>query len=106
MIPAFFIDYSALRDMFNGENKGQSAELLKKFKDIHNSGKPMKIVTTKANFLRAIWLANPEVKINNVQKILNFLEIMPFIVETDFKNENKVREETIQVAKLLAGRKI
>ena len=33
-MPVFFIDFSALKDMFNGENKGRSADLLKKLKEM------------------------------------------------------------------------
>lgn len=99
---SFFIDWSALRDMFNGDDKSKSKDLLKKLKELSDSGKEVTCVTSTANFLRAIWLSNPETSINNIQKTLTFLKIV-VLSNVDFKNENQVLEETIKVAQMLSG---
>ena len=95
-VPVFFIDASALKDIFNGENKGHSKELLAKLKEMHNKGIPIKVLTSLANFLRAIWIANPDAKINDIQKTLSFLEVGFSIA--DFKNEKEVMDETLKIA--------
>lgn len=99
-IPLFFIDSSALMEMFNGENKDKSQELLQKMKEIKDRGADLKAVTTLSNFLRAIWLANPDVKINQIQKTLSFLEV-GFSV-ADFKDGDAVMKETIHLVELIS----
>jgi hypothetical protein len=97
-IPAFIIDSSALKDIFEGKNKG--AELLKKFEDMKDKGMTIKAMTPMASFLRAIWLADPETKVQSIQKTLKFLEIG--YSTADFKNEEAVRGEIISIIKLIS----
>lgn len=98
---AIFIDCSAMKDIFNGENKGKSKELLGKLKEMNDSGVKIKVVTSMSNFLRAIWLSNPEAKIQDIQKTLSFLDIGFSIA--DFKNEKDVLEETIKIVQSISG---
>lgn len=96
--PAFIIDSSALKDMFEGKNKG--GELSKKMNEMKNSGVPIKAMTPMASFLRAIWLTDPETKIQSVQKALNFLEIG--YSTADFKSEKDTRDEIIRIVQLIS----
>jgi hypothetical protein len=100
-IPNFFIDWSALKGMFAGEGSG--GELLKKIKDMKNKGIDIKVTTTLSNFLRAIWLSNPEIKIQDIQKTMSFLEIG--FSMADFKNEKDVLEETLRIVQAMQGGK-
>jgi hypothetical protein len=99
-MPAFLIDESALRSMFEGKGKG--TELLKKLNDLSLEGKPVKAVTPLASFLRAIYLMEPDTKIQSIQKVLNFIEILHSNV--DFRDENEVIKEIIKYAHLMQGR--
>jgi len=101
---ACFIDASALMEMFNGENKGKSADLLKKLKQLNDEGAEVKVVTSSANFLRAIWLAKPDAKINDIQKVLSFLDVR--FSTADFKNGDAVLNETLEIVKLMGRKKI
>lgn len=95
----FFIDCSALKDMFEGKNKGKSDDLLKLLKRHKEEGIKTNVKTTLSSFLRAIWLADPNVSINKIQKALSFLEI-GFSV-ADFKNEKAVRDEVILILRMV-----
>ena len=95
-----FIDSSALKNMFEGKNKEHSDDLLKKMKEIKDMGGKFKAITTLSSFLRAIFLADSNVQINKIQKTLSFLEVMPSFA--DFKNEEAVRNEVIELAKILS----
>ena len=102
---AFLIDTSVLQHMFEGKNEGQAGEVLKIMKQMKDSGvKGMKVVTPMPCFLRAIFLANPECKINDIQKTLSFLQVIPSVV--DFKDEKATQEEMMKLAKLMAGEPI
>jgi hypothetical protein len=96
MIPAFVIDSSALKDMFEGKKGG---ELLNKLNELKNSGKNIKAFTPLSSFLRAIYLADPETKIQSIQKALNFLEID--FSRADFKNEEATRDEIIKYIQMI-----
>jgi hypothetical protein len=94
---AFLIDMSALKDMFEGKQSGD--KLVEKLNEMKYAGRDVKAVTPLASFLRAIYLCNPEVKINAIQKVLNFLDVVPS--QADFKNEEAVRDEIIKFASML-----
>ena len=94
------IDCSALKDMFNGEEGNKSKELLKLMKDLNDGGKRLDVFTTSASFQRAIFLSNPDVKIQNIQKVLTFLEVAPSLA--DFKNEKAVTDEIIRFVKVMS----
>jgi len=93
--PTFLVDASALKSMFEG--KGHGAELLKKLNDMYLEGKPVKAITPLACFLRAIYLMEPDTKIQSIQKVLNFIEIRHSHV--DFRDEKQVVQEIILIAK-------
>lgn len=98
--PLFFvIDDSALKNMFEGKKSGD--KLLKKLYDMKNEGISIKAVTPLSSFLRAIYLANPNIKINSIQKVLNFLTIIPS--PADFKDKKAVIKEVILIAKRFSG---
>jgi len=104
-IPAFIIDDSALRNMFEGKNKGKSNDLIKKLKTAKDEGKTVIAVTTLAAFQRAIYLSDPKVKIGKIQKMLSFMKVYPSFA--DFKDGDAVRKEIIQFAEMMSkkGRK-
>lgn len=99
----FIIDHSALKDMFEGKNKDKSNDLLNKLKETNDEGRGVIAVTTLSAFLRAIYLSDPKVKINKIQKTLSFLRISPSFA--DFKKEKDVIDEIIQFAKVMSGKK-
>ncbi len=99
--PNFIIDDSALKDMFEGKNKGSSDKLLMRLKEMNDSGMKVTAVTTLSAFLRAIFLSDPEVKIGKIQKTLSFLQIDPSLA--DFKSEKEVRNEIIEFAHIMSG---
>jgi hypothetical protein len=96
--PAFIVDSSALKDMFEGKKSG--GELLSKMNELKNSGVPVKAMTPLASFLRAIWLTDPETKIQSVQKAINFLEIG--YSTADFKSEKDTTDEIIRIVQLIS----
>jgi len=102
-IPAFILDHSALKDIFEGKNKGNSNDLLKKMKEMHDGGMKITAITTLAAFLRAIYLSESKVEIGKIQKTLSFLQVVPSFA--DFKNEKAVRDEIIKVARIMSGDK-
>jgi len=62
------------------------------------SGAEVPIITSMASFLRAIYLSDPKIKIGSIQKSLNFLQIIPSLV--DFKNKKDVMKEIITIARV------
>lgn len=100
--PAFLIETSVLKSMLedDGENKGK--ELLDKFLLMKSKGIKIKCFTTNASLLRAIWLSKPDNKIENLQKLIGILDILPSYA--NFANEKEVVEEIITVAKTLSER--
>jgi hypothetical protein len=94
---ALLIDSSALKDMFEGKNSGK--ELLEKMTELNNKGIEIKAMTPMASFLRAIYLADPETKIQPIQKALNFLDIA--FSMADFKSEEQTRNEIIKIAGMI-----
>ena len=99
--PNFIIDDSALKDMFEGKNKGSSNNLLKKLKEMNDSGMKVTAVTTLSAFLRAIFLSDSKVEIGKIQKMLSFLQVAPSFA--DFKNGDAVRDEIMQFANIMSG---
>ena len=99
----FLIDNSALRDMINGDEKSKGKELLNKLKQMKDEGKEVNAVTPLSCLLRAIWTAEPTSTINDLQKLLSFLEIRPSF--SNFKNEKEVTDEVLMIAQNLSGKK-
>ena len=101
--PAFIIDDSALKDIFEGKNKDKSDDLLKKLKGAHDSGKKVIAMTTLSAFLRAIYLSDPKVNINKIQKMLSFMRVAPSFA--DFKKGKDVTDEIIRFAGMVSRAK-
>ena len=99
---ALLIDSSVLIHMFEGKNEGKAGEVLTQLKTMKDSGMEVKAVTPMSSFLRAIFLADPKVTINDIQKTMVFLEIMPSVA--DFKDEKAVMNEVIRVAQMMSGK--
>lgn len=98
--PLFVIDTSLLKDIFEGEKNGKN--LLDKFNELKYANKNPRAITTMSCFLRAIFLSDSEVKIKDIQKTLNFLEIHPSFA--DFKNNELVLKEVLNLVKVLNGK--
>lgn len=99
---AFLIDSSVLQNMFEGKNEGKAGEVLQKLKTMKDNGMEVKTITPMSSFLRAIFLSDPKVTINDIQKTMSFLDIMPSLA--DFKDEKAVLKEVIRVAKMMSGK--
>ncbi len=103
---SMFLAHDVIKDIIEGKNKGKSKELsilMKRMDDDKktNSKNQMEFVTNTTNLFRAIWLANPDSNINQLQKLLSYTKIIP-VGFADFKNEKEVIEETIRIVKTLS----
>jgi len=78
-------------------------DLLNKLKQLKDDGKEVIAITPLSSLLRAIWISEPDITINNLQKILSFLKIVPSY--SDFKNEKEVTNEIIEIAGRFSGKK-
>lgn len=102
MIPkSFFVDHLALKAMFEGKGKGK--EILKEINDLKYKGVDISVSTTMSCFLRALFLADPKLKIGTIQKTLNFLKVGPSFA--DFKSEKQVTDEIMKVVRINGRRK-
>ena len=99
--PAFIIDSSALKDMFEGKKEGD--KLLALLKERDNSGKNIFMITPAASFLRALFLADPEIKIGVIQKAMSIMKII--YLGVDYQDEKKVTDELTNFAAALSGGK-
>ena len=99
--PIFFIDSSALKDMFEGENETSNA-LLKKCKEMNDKDCGIEMITTSSSFLRAIYMLKQGSNIENIQKVLSFIVIAPSLA--DHKNDDEVTKELLTLAKKLSGK--
>jgi len=97
-LPVFFIDHSALKDMFEGKEAGD--KLVRKFYDLKNRGLEIKAITSMSCFLRAIYLTDPNTNINSIQKTLSFLKIIPS--SSNFTIEREVIDEVLKLAQNLS----
>lgn len=91
-----------LRDMINNDNSNKAIDILKKLKEIKDSSPNqdrLNSITTQSSFLRAIWMAEPESTMANLQKIIDVCDIIPSFA--DLRNEDKVRDEIINLTKYL-----
>jgi len=95
------IDSSALKSMFDGkdEHGKPSTELSKKLKELKDSGKDILCKIPMSHFLRAIFLADPNTPIKEVQKVLSFSQIIPSFA--DFKDKDACMNEMIEIAKII-----
>jgi len=101
---AILIDDSVLKCFFEGNKKNKSDKLMVMMKKLDDSGKKLNVFATLSSFLRAIWLADPKVKIGSIQKTLSFLTIIPS--KADFKNGDAVILEVIKFAHMFAGKEM
>jgi hypothetical protein len=96
VIPIFVIDSSVLENMFNDDKSKKSIEVMNKLKEMNDINKGLPALTTSSSFFRAIFMANPDVKIQNIQKVLSFIQICPSFA--DFKNKEAVTKELLLLA--------
>jgi len=96
MIPLFIIDDSSIKEMLDGNET--AVKVLAKFWELKTKHIDLKLHTPFSSLMRGIWLANPDSKIVNLQKLIVNLHVMPFIKDVDFKDEKAVREELIHFA--------
>ncbi len=106
---AVFLAHDVIQDIIEGKNKGRSKELsilMRRVDDDKetNSKNQMQFVTNTSNIFRAIWLANPDSNINQLQKLLSYTRIIP-VGFADFKNEKEVIKETVRIVKTLSKNK-
>lgn len=98
--PLFFIDDSVLLPMFEGRNDKQAKDLLDKMKKNNDENKKLDVMALQSSFLRALWLCNPQSSVQNIQKVLSFIRVVPSFA--DFKNEEQCREELLKVVTAFA----
>lgn len=99
-IPCFVIDTSVLKNMFDGSEDSDGKKMLKKLKEIKDSGKNLFAFATKSCFLRAIYLSDPETSINNIQKTLGFLKVVND--DINFMDEKAVLNGVLTLANSLS----
>jgi hypothetical protein len=92
----FIIDSSVLVNMFNGDESKKSIEVMNKLKNANDLNQGLPALTTSASFFRALFLANPDVKIQNIQKVLSFITICPSFA--DIKDKEAVTKELLTFA--------
>lgn len=97
------IDESVLTPMFKGTNvKGTRAkDLMDKMKKINDMGgrEKLRVLTPMSHFLRALFLADPETPIKNIQKVLSFATILPSFA--DFKDKEACMQEMVLMAQTI-----
>lgn len=98
-IPAFLIDSSAMKSIFEGKDFGK--ELIDSLFKVKKEGMPHLGFTTMSNFLRAIYTSDREFfDLDRVKKVLDVVRVLPSMA--DFKDEKKVMKETIEVANAMS----
>ena len=102
---AIVIDTGVLKDMFEDVNEPDkpAAEIRKKLKEMSEKNMPAKALTPLSNFLRAIFLMDPETPVKHIQNVLSFLTVLPSM--GDFKQEKNCIEDIIFLAKIIGGAK-
>jgi hypothetical protein len=98
-----FFDDSALKAMFEGDGIKKAKQLLEVMNKVDYANGGLIVKTSISCFLRAIFLADGETKIKDIQKCLNFLQVLPSFA--DFKDGDAVTKEVLKIADLLAGGK-
>lgn len=92
------VDASVLEKMFLKDDK-DSNKILKKISDLKAKNAPFTCVTTLTGFMRAIWKLPPNLKVDNIQNILDIIKVVPSAPHYDFKNEKHARDDIINLAK-------
>ena len=101
---AFLVDESVLRPMFEGKSgKSKAKEVMMMMKEIKDKGRDLTVKTPMSHFLRALWTADPNTTLKNVQKTMSFLDIIPSFA--DFKSEKSCMDEMLMIAKVMGGKK-
>lgn len=93
----FLVSCDVLKEMIEGRNENNSGEVLSKLKLIKDGGGKLLAITPMASLLRAIWLADSNANIHNLQKVLSVIDIL--FSSAVFKNEEEVITEMIKIAK-------
>ncbi len=101
--PVILIAEDVLKKMFEGDSEGKAKELMIKIKKIKDSGRNIIVKTPMSHFLRALFLSDPKTPIQNIQKVLSFIDVLPSFA--DFKNKKQCIDEIILIAKISSGEK-
>jgi len=98
----FLIDSSALKDIFEGNKENKSLELLEGLEKINshkNMKEQMKLIALNSSFLRAIYLMNKDVSVENVKRVLEIIQFVPNTL--DFKDGKQEIDSVIKFSKLI-----
>lgn len=85
-----------LRKMFQGDNSEKAKDLMDLMKRKKDEGHEFPAKTPMSHFLRAIFLADPETPIKNIQKVLSFTQVIPSFA--DFRDYRACVDEMVQIA--------
>lgn len=96
--PVFVIDASVLKHMIEGNNENKSKEMLDLITKIKKKGGDIKTVSTASSLLYAIYTANPETKLKDVQKTMKILKVMAMSPFVEFKTEKDAIESVVKLA--------
>lgn len=101
---AMFIAPDILEKFFNGDTEDKNAKkMLDMLTTRGDKDTGIDFVTSQSAFLQAIWKTEHNKPIQNIQKALTFLQIIPSFA--NFKNEEDVRNEIIKMAIIMGERK-
>ena len=99
----FLVAEDVLKQMFEGKSEGKAKELMKLMKKIKDGGGDLIVKTPMSHFLRALFLSDPKLPIQNIQKVLSFTQVLPSFA--NFKDEKQCRNEIIMIAGAMSGKK-
>lgn len=96
------IDESVLKKMFEGSEEDKAKPLMMMMKQMNDEGKKLIVKVPMSHFLRAIFFADPNMPIKNIQKVLSFAKIIPSFA--DFKNKEECTKEILMIADMMSKR--
>ncbi len=91
---AFVMDASGMQKMLEDKKAFKFVLEVKKMKD---NGLKILVYTTSASLLRAIFLCTEQTDFSKLQKLLSIITEVFHSEKVDFRNENAVRNEIIQL---------
>lgn len=97
------IDWSTLKEMFEGDNKGKAKEVNELLARMKGHGAEIRVLVPMSHFLRALYLMNPKKNVREIQKLLEYAEVVPSFA--NFKDEKACMDEIINIAKIASGGK-
>ena len=93
----FIIDSSALKSIFEGNENNKGKEMLDNFEKINKvvlEGNKTRMIALTSSFLRAIYLMDKTKSVENIQRVLEFIELVPNI--SNFKDSEKEVNDVIK----------